>query len=66
MLKYCTYLFVLISGYCNELHFFEYICAEMTVWQLRQVPTSNNVEARLILVHRVENRLDKEMIHQRH
>jgi hypothetical protein len=51
------YLLVLISRHCYENSFFEDKRAELAVQQTRQIVRLDHVEARLILVHRVENNL---------
>ena len=51
------HLLVLVGGDCDELGLTEEERVEATVGQLEDVVGANQVEARLVLVHRVQNRL---------
>ena len=54
-----THLLVLVGCDCDELTFPEDVRAKGRVWQLHDITGSDKVEARLILVHRVQNRLER-------
>lgn len=53
------YLFVLICGYGNEFGLLEHIRAERWIGQLQYVVGSYQMKTWLILVHRIQNRLQK-------
>ena len=50
-------LFILVSSDSNELCLLEYVSSEGSHMNPAQIVASDDVETRLILVHRVENRL---------
>ena len=52
-----SYLLVLVGGDSNELCLLEHVRAEGGVGQLQDVVGAHQVEARLVFVHRVQNRL---------
>ncbi len=49
-----SHLFVLIGGDSDELGLLEHERVELAPWQLDDVVLLDDVEARLVLVHRVE------------
>lgn len=58
-LEISMYLFILVGCHGDELGFLEDVGAERGVRQLEDVVGSNEVKARLVLVHGVEDRLLK-------
>lgn len=54
---YDTNLFILIGGDCDELGLLEDVRPEGGVWQLQDVVGADQVEPRLVLMHRVQYRL---------
>ena len=57
--KSWNYLFILVSCDCNELGFLEDVSAERRVGKLHDVVGADQVETRLILVHRVQDCLKR-------
>jgi hypothetical protein len=55
-----AYLFVLVRGHSNEARLLEDVGSERGIWQFQNVVRPHQVEPRLVLVHRVEDRLQKE------
>ena len=53
-------LFVLVRRHADELGLFEDVSPERRVGQLHDVRGADQVKARLVFVHRIENRLKKE------
>ena len=53
-----TDLLVLVGGDSDEAGLLEDVGAEGGVWQLKDVTGAHQVEPRLVLVHRVQDRLD--------
>ena len=51
------HLLVLVRRHCDELSLFEDVCSEGAVRELEDVIGTDQVEAGLVLVHRVEDRL---------
>ena len=52
-----TYLLILVSGHSDERRLLEDVRAERAVGQLQDVVRSDEMEPRLILMHRVQDRL---------
>jgi len=55
----CRYLFILVCGDGDELGFLEDVGSEGAVGQLEDVVGPDQVEPRLVLVHRVQDRLQQ-------
>ena len=55
---YYIYLFVLVGSDRQELRLLEHVCPEGGVGQLQDVVGPNEVEAGLVLVHGVQDRLE--------
>jgi len=58
VIKIVSHLFILVGCHCNELSLLEDVGVERAVGQPVQVIGLDEVKARLILVHRVEDRLN--------
>ncbi len=52
-----SHLLILIGCDSDELRLSEYECSELAPWQLENIVGFDDMKARLVLVHRVENRL---------